>query len=149
MIQRVQTLFLLAIAALSLLLFFFPFAQINIGDSKYLITLMPGCLKTMVKFFIYVPIGLNCIIIGLSLYTISKYKRRKKQVKFAQLLMLLSAFLIGSLFTMNFMKPGEILPVMDFKAVAFVPAINIVLAFLARWFIKKDEDLVRSADRIR
>jgi uncharacterized membrane protein YuzA (DUF378 family) len=149
MIQRVQTLFLLAIAALSLILFFFPFAQINIGDSKYLLTLMPGCLKAMVNQFIYVPIALNGIVILLSLYTISKYKRRKKQMKFAQLLMLLSAFLMGSLFTMNFIKPGEIAPVMDFKAVSFIPAINIALAFLARWFIKKDDDLVRSADRIR
>ncbi len=149
MIQRVQTLFLLAIAALSLLLFFFPFAQINIGDSKYLLTLMPGCLKTMIKPFIYVPIALNGIIILLSLYTISKYKRRKKQMKFAQLIMLLSAFLIGSLFTLNFIKPGEIPAVTDFKTISFLPAINVVLAFLARWFIKKDEDLVRSADRIR
>jgi len=149
MIQRVQTLFLLAIVALSLLLFFFPFAQINIGDSKYLLTLMPGCLKALVKPFIYVPIALNGIIILLSLYTISKYKRRKKQMKFAQLLMLLSAFLIGSLFTLNFIKPGEIPSIIDYKPVVFVSAINVVLAFLARWFIKKDDDLVKSADRIR
>lgn len=149
MIQRVQTLFLLAIAALSLLLFFFPFTQINIGESKYLLTLMPGCLKAMVKPFIYFPIALNGVVIVLSLYTISKYKRRKKQMKFAQLLMLFSAFLIGSLFTMDFIKQGEIPAVMDFKPVAFIPAINVVLAFLARWFIKKDDDLVRSSDRIR
>lgn len=149
MIQRVQTLFLLAIVALSLLLFFFPFTLINIGDSKFLLTLMPGCLRAMVKPFIYVPMALNGVIMVLSLYTIFKFKRRKKQMKFAQLLMLLSAFLIGSLFTMDFIKSGETPVVMDFKIVAFIPAINVVLAFLARWFIKKDDDLVRSSDRIR
>ena len=149
MIQRIQTLFLLTLVTLSVILFYIPFAQINIGDSKYLLTLMPGCLKTMVKPFIYVPIALNGIIALLSLYTISKYKRRKKQMKYCQLLMLLSAILIGNLFTLNFVKAGDVPPIMDFKFIAFIPAINIVLAFLARWFIKKDEDLVRSADRIR
>lgn len=149
MIQRIQTLFLLAIVALSFLLFFYPFAQVNIGDSKYILTLLPGCLKTMVKPFIYIPIALNGIIILLSLYTISKYKRRKKQMKFCQLLMVLSAILIGNLFTLNFVKSGDVPPIMDFKFVAFIPAINVALAFLARWFIKKDDDLVKSADRIR
>jgi hypothetical protein len=148
MIQRVQTLFLLGIVLLSLLLFFFPFEHINVGDTKYFLNLMPGCLKNMVKPFIYIPIALNGVIILLSLYTIFKFKKRKKQIKFTQLIMVLSGLLIGNLFTFNFLKTEEAFSV-NYRIVAFIPAINFVLAFLARYFIKKDEDLVKSADRIR
>ena len=104
MIQRVQTLFLLGIALLSILLLVLPFEQINVGDTRYFLNLMPGCLKQMVKPFIYVPIALNGIIFALSVYTIFKFKRRKKQMKFAQILMVFSALLIGKLLTMNFLK---------------------------------------------
>jgi hypothetical protein len=148
MIQRVQTLFLLGIALLSLLLLVLPFEQINVGDTRYFLNLMPGCLKQMVKPFIYVPIALNGIIFALSVYTIFKFKRRKKQMKFAQLLMVFSALLMGNLFTMNFLKT-DATAVIDYRVAAFIPAVNIILAFLARMFIKKDEDLVKSADRIR
>jgi hypothetical protein len=148
MIQRIQTLFLLGITLLSLVLLFFPFEQIIVDNTKYFLTLMPGCLNGMTKPFVYAPIALNGIVFVLSIYTIFKFKRRKKQMKFAQLLMVLSALLMGNLFTMNFLKV-EGSAVIDYKFVAFIPMVNIVLAFMARWFIKKDEDLVKSADRIR
>lgn len=148
MIQRVQTLFLLGIALLSLALLFIPFEQVNVAENKYMLSLMPGCLKAMVKPFVYVPIALNAVIFGLSLYTIFKFNRRKKQMKFAQLLMVLSVLLMGSLFTMSFLKVEDP-AVVEYKFAAFIPAVNIVLAFLARMFIKKDEELVKSADRIR
>lgn len=147
MIQRVQTLFLLGIALLSLALLFIPFEHVNVAENKYMLSLMPGCLKAMVKPFIYVPIVLNAVIFGLSLYTIFKFNRRKQQMKFAQLLMVLSVLLMGSLFSMNYLKVED--TAVDYKIAAFIPAINIVLAFLARMFIKKDEELVKSADRIR
>ncbi len=148
MIQRVQTLFLLGIALLSAAMLFLPFEQVNVGDAKHMLCLMPGCLKEMVKPFVYVPIGLNIVILGLSLFTIFKYNQRKQQMKFAQLLMVLSVLLMGNLFTMHFLKVGDA-TVVDYKIAALFPALNIVLAFLARMFIKKDDDLVKSADRIR
>lgn len=148
MIQRVQTLFLFGIALFSLAMLFLPFEQVSVAETKYMLNLMPGCLTNMVKPFVYVPIGLNIVIFGLSLFTIFKFKRRTQQMKFAQLLMVLSVLLMGSLFTMQFLKVDDT-AIADFKITAFFPAINIVLAFLARMFIKKDEELVKSADRIR
>lgn len=149
MIQRVQTLFLFGITILSSLLIFIPFKEYREADSSYLLCLMPGCLSTMVKPFIYVPMVLNFVILALSLFTIFKYKNRKQQMKFSQLLMVLSALLIGSLFVMDFIKGSSTTMVADYKIASFFPIINAVLAFLARMFIKKDEELVRSADRIR
>lgn len=149
MIQRVQTLFLLAIVGLSTILIFKPFEIIKDFNNVYLVSLMPGCLSDIMKPAIYGPMALNFIIIILTLYTIFKFKRRTKQIKFCQIILVLSTLLIGGMFMFTFAKTENPLAVVDYTKYAFIPAINIVLAFLARWFIKKDDRLVRSADRIR
>lgn len=149
MIQRIQTLFLLAIVVSSSILFFKPFEVVKDGVSTFFVTLMPGALSTMVKPTIYGPMVLNFIIMTLSLYTIFKFKNRRKQIKFCQIILALSALLIGNLFTFQFLKTGDPNAAVGYTKYAFIPAINIVLAFAARWFIKKDDKLVRSADRIR
>lgn len=149
MIQRIQTLFLLAIVGLSTILIIKPFTIIKDSESVYLLSLMPGCLIDIVKPAIYGPIALNFIIIILSVYTIFKFKRRTKQIKFCQIILVLSTLLIGSMFVFSFVKTENPLVVADYTKYAFIPAINIVFALLARWFIQKDDKLVRSADRIR
>lgn len=149
MIQRVQTLFLLAIVATSSLLFFKPFEVVKNDVNTFFVSLMPGALINIVKPAIYAPMALNSIIIVLSFYTIFKFKNRRKQIKFCQVILALSAILIGSLFAFTFLKTESSNVVVDYTKYSFIPAINIVFAFLARWFIKKDDKLVRSADRIR
>ena len=149
MIQRVQTLFLLAIIATSSVLFFKPFEIVKDGVSTYFVTLMPGNLSHLVKPTIYGPMALNFIIIGLSAFTIFKFKNRRKQIKFCQVILALSAILIGNLFTFAFLKVDAEGLSTDYTKYAFIPAINIIFAFCARYFIKKDDKLVRSADRIR
>ena len=149
MILRVQTLFLLAIVGLSAILIFKPFEIIKDLNNVYLVCLMPGCLSDIMKPVIYGPMALNFIIIILTLYTIFKFKRRTKQIKFCQIILVLSTLLIGTMFMFTFVKTENPLAVVDYTKYAFIPAINIILVFLARWFIKKDDRLVRSADRIR
>lgn len=149
MIQRIQTLFLLAIIATSSVLFFKPFEIVKDGVSTFFITLMPGNLSHIVKPTIYAPMALNFIIIGLSAYTIFKFKNRRKQIKFCQVILALSAILIGNLFTFTFVKLDVQGLATDYTKYSFIPAINIIFAFFARHFIKKDDKLVRSADRIR
>lgn len=149
MIQRIQTLFLLAIVATSSILFFKPFEVVKDGINTYFVTLMPGALSAMVKPTIYAPMALNFIIMILSIYTIFKFKSRRKQIKFCQVILALSAILIGTLFTLIFLKIENPAVVVDYTKYSFIPAINIIFAFAARWFIKKDDMLVRSADRIR
>lgn len=149
MIQRIQTVFLLAIIATSSILFFKPFEIVTEGMSTYFVTLMPGKLTHLIKPTLYAPMALNFLIIGLSAFTIFKFKKRRKQIKFCQVILALSAILIGNLFTFTFLKSEGAELTTDYTFYSFIPAINIVLAFMARYFIKRDEDLVRSADRIR
>ncbi|HWY13319.1 MAG TPA: DUF4293 domain-containing protein [Bacteroidia bacterium] len=149
MIQRVQTLFLLAIIGLSTILFFMPFQILKDGVNTYLISLTHSSLKGIMKPTVYGPIALNFIIILLSVYTIFKFKRRSKQIKYTQIILVLSAALISNLYLLRFTKIDSPDLVIHYTKYSFIPVINIVLAFLARFFIKKDDKLVKSAERIR
>lgn len=149
MIQRIQSLFLFAIAGTSTILILKPFETVKDSAGTYFVSLMPGALINIVKPVIYAPMAINFIIIALSLYTIFKYKNRRKQIKFCQIILALSTILIGNMFVFTFLNTPNETAIVDYTKYAFIPAINIVLAFFARWFIKKDDNLVRSADRIR
>ena len=156
MIQRVQTLFLLAIVIFSALMIFIPFETVTVKSPEpgltledYSLCLSPACIKEGVSGFIHVPMALNVIILILALVSIFMYKNRKRQMKFSQLLLVLSALLIGSLFVTPLVNGDAGMMEIDYKIASFIPAINAICAFFARRFIKKDEELVRSADRIR
>jgi uncharacterized membrane-anchored protein YitT (DUF2179 family) len=81
------------------------------------------------------------------------YKNRKQQIKVSQFLLLLNTALIVSAFllidTAKSMLPmsGDIL--VKHKISMIFPLLSIILIFLAIKAIKKDEELVRSADRLR
>ena len=149
MIQRIQSLFLTCILILSALLFFLPFQEINSGENKLMLCLMPGCLKELVHSTIYLPFAINSLVIILSAVSIFLFKKRILQMKISLLIVLLSVILFGCFFTFDFIKDSDSIGAVNFKVAAFIPIINGVLAILARRFIKKDEELVRSADRIR
>jgi peptidoglycan/LPS O-acetylase OafA/YrhL len=88
-----------------------------------------------------------------ALVTIFMYKNRKQQIKVSQFLLLLNTALIVSAFllidTAKSMLPmsGDIL--VKHKISMIFPLLSIILIFLAIKAIKKDEELVRSADRLR
>ena len=149
MIQRVQTLFLLGIIGLSAILFIMPFQVLKDGSSTYLITLPHGLLNGLMKPTIYGPMALNFIIMAFSAFTIFKYKRRSKQIKYTHIILLLCTALLSNLYLLRFTKIESHDLVIHYTKYSFIPVINIVFAFLARFFIKKDEKLVRRADRIR
>ena len=77
----------------------------------------------------------------LLLYSIFLFKNRKKQLLFNQI----SKFLLSITFFILFFTKGELFPARGM----FVFIIPYVLILLANKFIKKDEKLVQSSDRIR
>lgn len=148
MIQRKQTLFLLAVCIIAIIQFFLPFQRLTSAESAWPICLMPGCSTDVICTNIYIPMLLNSFILILGIVTIFLYKNRKLQFKLANLLVLFNMFLIGLFFLLSFIKtsqPGTI----SYSFGAFLPIISAAFAFLAAHFIKKDEQLVRNADRIR
>ena len=148
MLQRVQTIFLGAVLISSVLLLFFPFQEINSGENKFQICLWPWGLKESVNPIIWWPFCLNIIIL-LGFNCILLFKKRSMQIKISTVIALLSIILFGSLFAFGFIDKDATLYSPHFKPLSFLPLLNSAWSVLARTFIMKDDNLVKSADRIR
>ena len=91
----------------------------------------------------------------LALTTIFLYKKRQLQIKLCKLNLLLVTIQIAALVLyidvakegISPTSPNDVL--IGVKLGTFIPLISFILLYLATRFIKKDEDLVRSADRLR
>ncbi len=150
MIQRVQSLYLL-IGSVTQVLFatgtYFTFQAL---DWTYEVTgsgifnnegvKTHGDMKTLI---------LGLAVAVFALVTIFLFKNRKQQMKFAKICGLLTlaqiVFLIISYTNAQELAEGEI----GFGFATFILPISTILFFLASSAIKKDEDLVKSVDRIR
>lgn len=148
MIQRKQTLFLLAVVFIAIAQFFIPFQTLTFEDKTWQICLMPGCSADIIGANIYVAMSLNFIVLLLSGALIFLYKNRVLQYKLANLLMVFNIFIVGLFFIFSYIKEGT-LGTVSYQFGSFLPLVSAVFAFLAAHSIKKDEQLVRSADRIR
>jgi glucan phosphoethanolaminetransferase (alkaline phosphatase superfamily) len=149
MIQRKQTLFLLGVIFISALLFVFPIFYFT--DSRGVVSIislnpMPHSAVITSEFYSFVI--MNLLIPALALFTIFKFKNRNLQFKLANLIALLNIILIGLFFLLNFIKPS-VTGSISYKFGLSLPIISGILAYFAAHFIKKDEQLVRNADRIR
>ena len=148
MIQRKQTLFLLAVVIIAIAQFFITFQNIVIPNGHWPLSLMPGSSSDITNSNIYFPIIFNVIILILSVAIIFLYKNRVLQYKLSNLLVVFNMFLVGLFFLLSYIKEGQTGTV-SYQIGSFLPLISAVFAYLAAHFIKKDEQLVRSADRIR
>jgi hypothetical protein len=143
MIQRVQSLLLLVVVVLSVLLMYLPLME------RMPVTAGPDTPGTAV--FISKSVILQ-IINGatgiLALVTIFLFKNRKFQLRLCSLSILITCILIALLFFMadTMGEPGERI---HYLAGSYLPLLQLLFLFLSTRFIKKDEELVRSADRLR
>ncbi len=135
MIQRIQTVFLALVVIINIVFFFLPLYDEALRD--------PGAWVTNILTFSLV------VAAGISLYAIILFKDRPKQMRMVRmaLVMQLVAFgaCIGIFFTL-----GTIFTSLWQEALsAGLLGIGVVLCYLALHFIHKDENLVKSMDRIR
>jgi hypothetical protein len=138
MIQRIQTVYLiLAFIATSILLLFIPLWTLKNGDLFY---------------FNQDPI--YTVIVGLStmltIISIISYKKRQNQFVMGRLNIILNLILLGLFVYRSLNLSGETVNAVSEKGIGmFLPIVAIVLLVLANKAIKKDEDLVKSVDRLR
>lgn len=149
MLQRVQTLFLLFVLLGAIIIIFLPFQTIVANGEGHVQCLAPGCNKEMIGPLIYLPMALNAVIILLSAITIFQYKHRPRQARLANMLAILNVLIVGLFFLLSFTKEEYKVDEVKYGIGSFVPALSIIAALLAAYYIRKDEKLVRSADRIR
>lgn len=148
MIQRKQSIFLLIVVINAIVGFILPFLELRSELTHIPLTILPWQANHHQSTYIYVPFIINTLILLLALFTIFKYNNRVLQFKLANLVVLLCVFLMGSFF----LYPGSEIPAdhtVKYKISAFLPILGAVFSYLAAFYIKKDEQLVRSADRIR
>jgi hypothetical protein len=147
MIQRIQSVLLLDVVIVSVLLMVFPFVSYeNLFNTFTLKEYnQPFC-----GTWYYVAEALNILILVLALVAIFMFRNRPLQAKMANVIALLSAGLLAVLLFTDVVKVESFLG--GNKRVewpSYLPLVSMFSSFIAGIFIKKDENLVRSADRIR
>src|SRR6187402_3327813 len=99
MIQRKQTLFLLAVAIISILMFFMPFIKIVEGVQETPLSLLSF---DQLNSQVFILLILNVLVLFLSFMTIFLFKNRVLQYKLASSLILLNVFITGLFFLLTF-----------------------------------------------
>ena len=136
MIQRIQTIYLLISAIFSGGLIFIFHLWTNENDAPVFAK------DNMTYFLMFLGSAL------LSLITIFKFKQRQTQFVLGRLNIILNFILLGLFVYLSLNLSGETL-VSEKGIGMLLPIISIVLLALANKAIKKDEDLVKSVDRLR
>ena len=137
MIQRIQTIYLLlAFVATAVLPFVFPLWKLENGQDFYF----------MLDQVYIVLFGLSTAMTAI---TIISYKKRQNQFVLGRLNIILNLILLGLFVYRSLNISGEAVNVSEKGIGMFLPIVAIVLLVLANKAIKKDEDLVKSVDRLR
>jgi hypothetical protein len=143
MIQRVQTVYLLITAIISGVLIFVFNLWKSIEKSIFALDL----LKSESNVLKLIPI-LFLVSAMLAFVAIFIFKNRKLQFVIGRLTILINLILLGLLIYVSLTLPGEA-SVSEKGIGMFIPILAILLLVLANKAIKKDEDLVKSVDRLR
>jgi uncharacterized membrane protein len=159
MLQRIQSVFLFLVVVFGVLALLFPIAEFT-GDMN------------MLRFYLYsvedlspapfgdaaftygrwftLPLALGqFFIILLAFITLFQYKRRIFQIRLNLLNILLNVLLIGGIFYYASMLETASGATADYKIATLFPLLSVVMIFLANHYIRKDEKLIRSANRLR
>jgi cell division protein FtsW (lipid II flippase) len=138
MLQRIQTVYLiLAFLITGVSLFFIPLWKTADGEAFYF---MQDQLYTIL-------LGLSTM---LTIVSIISFKKRQNQFVMGRLNIILNLILLGLFVYRSLNLSGETANAVSEKGIGmFLPIVAIVLLVLANKAIKKDEDLVKSVDRLR
>jgi len=152
MIQRKQTLFLFQSVFLGIALLFVPSAhlQTNSGDVPvYLVKVASTEFQSSIGHV--AAILINFIAIVLASLTVFIYKRRQLQIKLCYTVLAMWLVLGGMTALCPFVNSVNGAPVVlsiNYFS-TLICAVGAVAIWFAAKFIKKDIDLLKSADRIR
>ena len=143
MIQRIQTIYLLLASAVSGgLMFVFKLWE-TLKKNVFALDLLT---KENLSLKVVPVLFLASAIV--TLITIFMYHNRKLQFVMGRIAILINLFLLGLLIYLSLTLSGET-SVSEKGIGMFIPILAILLIVLANKAIKKDEDLVKSVDRLR
>jgi hypothetical protein len=138
MLQRIQTVYLLIVfIAAAVLPYLLPLWKINGVAVKF---------NENNQILYVVLFGLSAVF---TLISIISFKNRKQQFVLNRLNLILNLILLGLFVYRSLNLSGEAQVVTEKGIGMFLPILSIVMLVLANKAIKKDEDLVKSVDRLR
>lgn len=155
MIQRIQTVYLFLVFLFALLFLIFPKGSIDINGVVYTIkswsivsadgtekldsTSILGIVSMIIPF----------IIMVLSIYTTLLFKNRLLQIKLGKINIFLHVILVVSTFFFLDGIKNNYSGEFTYGVGLVFPLLSMILILMAGKAIRKDEELVRSADRLR
>ncbi|MCX7987438.1 MAG: DUF4293 domain-containing protein [Bacteroidales bacterium] len=153
MIQRIQSLLLALVLLFMVLFLFFPFGLFMSQSGETFALYHKGLVKVLnieeiPVYYNYSISILVIIILSLTFLTIFSFRNRILQINLCGIIMFL-LFVVAGSELWQFIQTAHSFPHYKLKLAFFYPYISLVLTWLARKFIRRDEELVRSADRIR
>lgn len=149
MIQRIQTLFLLIALVLQALLFYQPLAVLQLDDATFYEIFIKGYVfNNQIQYSVSLLV-FAFITVLLNLITIFLYKKRILQMRLAVYNTILLIGLQGVIAYTIYATSDNLNAEVFLQYAAIFPIIIAILHLLAFKYIKRDEELVRSADRIR
>ncbi len=136
MIQRIQTVYLLVVVVLSVVASTsLPYGMNSDGSS-------------LMARDNYLVLGMFIGSASIALISIFLFKNRKLQFVLGRINILLNFILLGIFVYWSLNISGE--TIVSEKGIGMlIPIVSIVLLVMANKAIKKDEDLVKSVDRLR
>jgi hypothetical protein len=155
MIQRIQTLYLLVIVILSGFIIFSPIADlINYVDKlTYLVNFKGVSLVTPTGNTIVSNIwgltAISMVVPVISLISIFSFKNRIKQIRFSVINMIFMLAYYVFLCYYIWSACSQLHTDWHLRLSTVFPLVNLILNYLAIGAIGKDENLVKSADRLR
>lgn len=153
MIQRIQTLYLIAALAIMSSLYFLTLGLLNTETGElYSLTLMgiKAYQDTGILVNSFPLIILVSVIALINLVIIFLYKNRRRQMRWTLYNMILMIGTVGLTYFYFWVGSEKFNALNKFLEIpAFLPLVAALLNYLAFRNILKDENLVRSYDRIR
>ena len=162
MIHRIQSIYLFIIVICQTLLFATALASFSSYETSFNLSLM-GFYKLSsagneMLINSYALMAIDLVVILLSLFIIFSFKNRKTQIKLAAFnFLLICGFIVLMFYSFDNAKSlldkayntqnAEISTTYGIGMI--LPILSLIFNFLAIKGIRKDEELVRSADRIR
>lgn len=137
--QRIQTIFLLIATFASISYLFVPLVSYPDGTQWF-------AKNDIISAGIAIAISL------ISLFDIFLFKNRKLQMRLCVISILLSIALVIAVIytTLDFLAPSnDMIGNKRYEFIIGIPFVIVLALFFARRNIKKDEDLVKSMDRMR
>lgn len=156
MLQRIQSIYLFLVSLAMGLMFAFPISSYygDLHTFKLALlgveNLIPSSENLFQNYFTLPLITFVLLLCILALIAISQYKNRKRQLKIIKanillnIILIVGIFLIYSKLILTQVDVSE-----EYNTGAFLPLFSLIFLVMAYRGVKRDEEIIRSADRLR